>query len=81
MPKHVSGDTDVDTTVQNIKQLYGCLYTVLSPFLLLKNIPFGLGDGWDLRQEVASTIYTHVPPSTLPITPCKYRHNANPLQL
>jgi hypothetical protein len=43
MQKHVSGDTGVDTTVRNIKQLYGCLYTALSPFLLLKNIPFGLG--------------------------------------
>jgi hypothetical protein len=48
MPKHVSGDIDVDTTVLNIKQLYGCLYTALSPFLLLKNIPFGLGGGRDL---------------------------------
>jgi hypothetical protein len=35
MLKHVSGDTDVDTTIRNIKQLYGCLYA-LSPFLLLK---------------------------------------------
>jgi hypothetical protein len=41
MPKHVSGDTDVDTIVRNIKQLYGCLYTP-------KNIPFGFGGGWDL---------------------------------
>jgi hypothetical protein len=45
MPKHVSGDTDVDTTVRNIKKLY---YTALSPFFLLKNIPFGLGGDWDL---------------------------------
>jgi hypothetical protein len=36
MSKHVSGDTDVDTTFRNIKQLYGCLYTALSPFLLVK---------------------------------------------
>jgi hypothetical protein len=48
MLKHVSGDTDVDTTLQNIKQLFGCLYTALSPFLLLKNIPFGLGGDRDL---------------------------------
>jgi hypothetical protein len=48
MPKHVSGDTDVDTTVRNIKQLYGCLYTALSPFLLLKIIPFGFGGDRDL---------------------------------
>jgi hypothetical protein len=36
MLKHGSGDTDVDTTVPSITQLYGCLYTALSPFLLLK---------------------------------------------
>jgi hypothetical protein len=48
MPKHVSGDTDVDTTVRKIKQLCGCFYMALSPFLLLKNIPFGLGGDWDL---------------------------------
>jgi hypothetical protein len=56
MPKHVSGDTDVDQTAREIKKLCGCFYTVLSPFLLLnlllnlllKDIPFGLGGGWDL---------------------------------
>jgi hypothetical protein len=48
MPKHVSGDTDVEKTVRNIKQLCGCFYTALSPFLLLKNIPFGLGSDWDV---------------------------------
>jgi hypothetical protein len=48
MPKYVSGDTDVDQTVREIKELCGCFYTVLSPFLLLKDIPFGLGGGLDL---------------------------------
>jgi hypothetical protein len=48
MPKHVSGDTDVDQIAQEIKKLCGCFYTVLSLFLLLKDIPFGLGGGWDL---------------------------------
>jgi hypothetical protein len=48
MPKHVSSDTDVDQTAREIKQLCGCFYTVLSPFLLLKDIPFGLGGYWDL---------------------------------
>jgi hypothetical protein len=37
----------------SIKQLEkkmncGCFYMVLSPFLLIKNTPFGLGGGWDL---------------------------------
>jgi hypothetical protein len=48
MPKHVSGDADVDQTVLEMKQICGSFYTALSPFLLLKNIPFGLGGGWYL---------------------------------
>jgi hypothetical protein len=48
MPQHLSGDTDVDKTVREIKQLCGSFYMVLSPFLLLKNIPFGLGGVWYL---------------------------------
>jgi hypothetical protein len=48
MPKNVSGDTDVDQTAREKKQVCWCFYTLLSPFLLIKDIPLGLGGGWDL---------------------------------
>jgi hypothetical protein len=46
MPKHVPGDTDVDQTAREKK--CRCFYAGLSPFLLIQDIPFGLGGGWDL---------------------------------
>jgi hypothetical protein len=48
MSKDLSGDTYVYQIAREKKQLSGCLYTVLSPFLRIKDIPFGLGGGWDL---------------------------------
>jgi hypothetical protein len=46
IPKHVSGDTDVNQTAR--EENNSAFYTVLSPFLLIKDIPFGLVGGWDL---------------------------------
>jgi hypothetical protein len=47
MPKHVSGDTDVDTTLRNKKIKRVFIHGVVAIFAP-KKIPFGLGGDQDL---------------------------------
>jgi predicted amidohydrolase len=66
MPKHVSGDTDVDQTAQTKNRPQWCLTCGPGDFTIFgkNNIPFGLGGCWDLwGMETGTKTIVRVLPS------------------